>query len=480
MALSGGILGYQPMVKQASFHGSRARTRLYLGGNASGKTTAGAAELVMVATGTHPVRSVPDPLSGVVAVPAEGAVLWQVALDYGMLRDVQERALFELMPPEFIESWDRLNHILKLKNGTVIYGKSADAGRDKFQGAAVHGCWIDEEFQDYEIMREIVARTFRVRGDIWITATPLRGFSKLLYEDIYAPWEAGEVHRDKWGVADVDVIQSFSSENTYLDPDEIARSARAFSEEERVSRLFGMFSQPTGRVFPEFVPSLHVVGREQMGEVERHWPVVIGMDVGAGQSHTAAYLMVLRDDGVVLVLKEYYQASGCPLTEHVVGLRLLAGVAADGTGRMPMVHLDRTARQFAIDLASHGIPVAKSKSDHMSGFSRIREALAGDDDGNVGLVIAAECRHLVQDLPRYAWKEPVAGSDGMDRVKKKSDHSIDAFRYGLMALPHRVVLKRQSLGASINQRVAERYRALIRSRDGSKKLRDSYGHDGLG
>src|SRR5882724_11540372 len=48
------IRGYRPMPIQKQFHESKARGKVFLGGNRAGKTTAGGAETVQRMTGEHP------------------------------------------------------------------------------------------------------------------------------------------------------------------------------------------------------------------------------------------------------------------------------------------------------------------------------------------------------------------------------------------------------------------------------------------
>src|SRR5687767_6636255 len=53
--------GYNPHEKQMKFHSSPAKTRLFLGGNRSGKTVGGAVEACWYCTGKHPYRLTPKP-----------------------------------------------------------------------------------------------------------------------------------------------------------------------------------------------------------------------------------------------------------------------------------------------------------------------------------------------------------------------------------------------------------------------------------
>lgn len=60
-AISPNINGYTPHERQADFHSSDAKKRLFLGGNRSGKTVGGATESIWWLTGSHPYIQTPDP-----------------------------------------------------------------------------------------------------------------------------------------------------------------------------------------------------------------------------------------------------------------------------------------------------------------------------------------------------------------------------------------------------------------------------------
>src|SRR6478735_1737192 len=56
------VYGYKPYPGvQTDFHKAQERGRLFLAGNRSGKTVAGAVEAVWYLTGTHPFRRTPEP-----------------------------------------------------------------------------------------------------------------------------------------------------------------------------------------------------------------------------------------------------------------------------------------------------------------------------------------------------------------------------------------------------------------------------------
>lgn len=64
----------------------------------------------------------------------------------------------------------------KFYGQSVIYFKSYDQGREKFQGRAIHVIWADEEVPD-DIYTEMLMRTMTTEGIIYLTYTPIQGLT---------------------------------------------------------------------------------------------------------------------------------------------------------------------------------------------------------------------------------------------------------------------------------------------------------------
>ena len=105
-----------------------------------------------------------------------------------------EKKFFEWCPKEDIKSWYEKDRLVELYNGSTIQFKSADSGREKFQGQRIRWAWIDEEV-DKEIFEEIQARQMANQDlDIWMTLTPLKGLT-WIYNDIFEVYEDYENER---------------------------------------------------------------------------------------------------------------------------------------------------------------------------------------------------------------------------------------------------------------------------------------------
>ncbi len=213
---------YRPYPKQAEFHaaGAEHRERLLLGGNRCGKTLAGGAEVAMHLTGRYP-----DWWKG--KRFGEPIVAWASGITSESTRDVPQEKL--IGPPADRSSWgtgmipgdalgphsmartvaDALDQVIikHVTGGQSILGfKTYEKGREKWQGAALHLIWYDEE-PPVDIYNEGLARLSDNRGIALATMTPLLGMSEVVRGFIHQDVDEGEpelVDPPGWTEADDD------------------------------------------------------------------------------------------------------------------------------------------------------------------------------------------------------------------------------------------------------------------------------------
>jgi phage terminase large subunit-like protein len=153
-----------------------------------------------------------------VTFPNSRDVIQPLYFDNGM---VARGAVTPFIPPRECAEWSVTDQLLKLKNGSVITFRSADSGREKFQGLTRDWVHLDEE-PPKPIFEEIVARVGAGRGlRVFISATLLppegmAGGISWLYEELIRPWQSGTR-------PDVAVFGASIYDNPQLGRDEIAR-----------------------------------------------------------------------------------------------------------------------------------------------------------------------------------------------------------------------------------------------------------------
>lgn len=190
------LFRYQPYPKQADFHAKGAihRERLLLGANQSGKTLCGAAETAIHLTGRYPGwwegRRWSRPIRA-----------WAGSETSEVTRDGVQRLLIGepkdesqwgtgYIPHEDIASLTKRQGVAGALDGVMVEHasgghsmlgfKSYDQGRQRWQGETLDFVWFDEEPPE-DIYTEGKTRTNATDGIVFITATPLKGMSDVVY-----------------------------------------------------------------------------------------------------------------------------------------------------------------------------------------------------------------------------------------------------------------------------------------------------------
>ena len=186
---------YRPYPKQAEFHaaGATHRERLFMAGNRVGKTQCGAAEMAFHLTGLYP-----DWWAGKRFAKAVRA--WAAGVTNESTRDVVQEKL--IGPPSQREAWgtgfipgqlmlqpsmargaaDSIDTVsVKHASGgtSMLQFKSYERGREKFQGVGREVVWLDEECKA-DIYFECLTRTNETGGIVYMTFTPLQGWSEVV------------------------------------------------------------------------------------------------------------------------------------------------------------------------------------------------------------------------------------------------------------------------------------------------------------
>jgi phage terminase large subunit-like protein len=165
-----------------------------MAGNQLGKSYSGAAETAIHLTGLYPewwtgrrFRAAPR--------------LWAGSKTTEVTRDTCQRLLVGepkdearwgtgFIPAERLINWNRRSGsaanaldnvtVRHVSGATATLGfKSYEQGREKWQGETLDGVWMDEE-PPLDIYVEAITRTNTTTGPIWITFTPLLGFSEVV------------------------------------------------------------------------------------------------------------------------------------------------------------------------------------------------------------------------------------------------------------------------------------------------------------
>ncbi len=434
------------MLAHHTADGAPTKHRIFLGGNRSGKSTAG---IVADIIDCCDLEAVPPHLRKYKRwhIPIK---MFLVVVDNRIAETVAIPKLKEWCPKDqlvggsFARAYNKELNRLHFKNGSWIQVMTQRMETDAFSGADLHRVHFDEE-PLYEhgraVYGECFARLTDHNGDMLITMTPLLGMT-WLYDELYLPWQrqVGEEVED--GMAVLDTGPCYISlvdmdDNPTLDAVGRKSTEASFrTDEERQARKKGRFVSFAGRVYQEYEPSKHVLPDADVLEHfhgELRQMLVVGLDPGF--RHMAGVVWIALDhDGVWVgaelglketIIKDVAQAI------HFKNHEL--GVVPDLYPTDPAVlkRDPQTGKSDQLAYLEAGIPAVPATNDVRPGINVIRDLLKRDR-----LHIASSCTVLREQMVRYRWMTPKrAENDPAEKPVKKDDHILDALRYGIMALP---------------------------------------------
>lgn len=434
------IYGYVPHEKQLEFHKAQELERLFIGGNRSGKTTAGAAEMIYWLRGQHPHRKLPD----------DGYQMRcrSVSVDFTSgVNMIVKPAIQRWIPPSLLingsweDSYNSNDRLLTCANGAFLEFKSYDQDVIKMAGTSRHATWFDEEPPE-EIFNECNLRRLDVKGSWWATLTPLPDYGggiSWLYDTIYVP--------GKQGYRPVKIIEVLTEENPTLDKALIDQMFENMSSEERAARQRGEFIQVGGLVFPMFSPEKHVANK-------MIWPVghpktrlFMSIDLGLNDP-TAVLWHLIHDSGAVFTFKEHF-ASNMTIPQHA---KEIHRIEREEIGRQPEVRVadpamaqrsKQTGLSDRVYYMQHGIPLVGAKTNSIeTGINKMTDYLHWDDEDKIipRWYIHEDCENLIREMKRWKWKtrdskKAQAKVNKGDKPVDKDNHCIDSAKYLFSFLP---------------------------------------------
>lgn len=418
---------------------------VYQGGNRSGKTTVLCAEAAHVLFGTHRWIRRPAPRS-----------LWLVGLDW-------EWGVGEVLWPTikpFVD-WSRVCSVVWWRkgepeipraivtdDGSKLEFKSADSGREKFQGAPKDWIGLDEETPG-DVVEECEARLLDRAGYLRVAATPLK--------------------RSRWLVdltrrPDVTVVRASmraAARAGLLDLQRVESFLASLPARTRAVREFGDFAALEGLVYPEFNRITHVLrpsgdwllngegAKVAPWPLPRTWPRFAAMDFG--YSHPAAVPSLVHHLGTDTLILDL-----CPYAPHV-RVSTWAKVIRDVIPPLSRAIVCDHDSQAQGELRAGGVwtrPADKEVPIPVGlEVVGMRLMLRGSGHPGLYLVVHDETPPTHPSTGRIdahavawemeAYRYPAARSETQAQPKdlplKRDDHAMDALRYLLTEVDRGVV-----------------------------------------
>lgn len=425
------LYAYKPHAKQYKFHTSEKKTRLYIGGNRSGKTTGGAVEMCYWLMKKHPYRRLPLPEGPVRARAC--AVDFDYGVDAIIIPEIKR-----WLPPSFLkngsweDSYDRQHRTLTLANKSFLEFRSYDQDLEKFAGTSRHIIWFDEEPPQH-IYNENMARLVDTAGYSMLTMTPVEGMS-WVFDTLYTPGTEGHDL--------IDVIEIEMTENPHLSKEAIDQFLGSLDKDERAAREKGTFVTIGGKIFKNFDVDLHTIDPPNL-ESLKHWQKFVSFDHGFNNP-TAIEWHAVSPDNEVITFDEHY-ASEMTVAEHAAVFHRKEkehGFTTDFIVGDPAMHQRNgvTGTSIVQEYASHGIYIAEANNDVGIGIEKMQQYLRIRENGTPSWRISRSCPALIGEMKKLRWatyesRKLTARNNPQEKIHKKDDHACDSTRYFFTFLP---------------------------------------------
>jgi phage terminase large subunit-like protein len=410
-----------------------------LGGNRSGKTETGAFIATAWALGKEYFRGEPAwELVKDLPIPEPPNNIWVVGLDFSTLKDViwHEKLRYGrnhagLVPKDaLVKPPNDSDFKIFFKNGSVITGKSADSGREKFQSASVDLVWIDEE-PEADVFDECYQRTSDCAGKILITLTPLVDINS----GVKKPWVFDLYTDERNGATDIRFTKLSVLDNPFV-PEvekEKLKIKWAGHPEER-ARLYGDFVQRAGLVYKTWRRTAHLTPRQKISRDSYKIACIDPAPTGP----TACTWASIEPNGDMIVYDTYKQAN-LTATDHAKNI-----LAQNGGEIVDLWLIDpkgggqrnaETHRTIADLYRAAGIPV---RFPHMTpdyGVAASMEYINATLDPtsrHPKVRVFADLPDFVEEIERYVWDFYSKGEQtglSKDKPKKGFDDIMNAWQY---------------------------------------------------
>ena len=397
------IENYKPHPKQEVFHRQASPIRMLAGANRSGKSTAGLAEDVWFATGTHPHQDI--------TVPNKG---WICGPDFNnWASSTMIPKWIEMVPKDMIAEKHKNERGIetkwRLKNGSIVEFRSYDQDPSSFESSDID--WVHFDEPPPRPIFEAAYRGLTDRGGkVWFTMTP-----------IAEPW----LFRNMWlpGLRPNPLYWSASMtiwDNPYLSRENIARFEEIVSEDYKRARLYGEFLELRGRVFKTFNRTIHLVHGFWP---KPGWSVYMGVDPHVyGRKNQAALWMTITPDGDGVFYDEIWEDLTIPdLRDKIITHDYFCpedqkpGIVDRVIDTSINVREALTHTNFRQIIQQPGVGGHKlifrnadKKNLLMSGLEYINTLLTPqpDKDGvnRPRLYVDARCTRLIEEFELHGWK----------------------------------------------------------------------------
>ncbi len=420
---------YEPLPQQRKFHMSPAKFRLLGGAVGGGKSYALMAEAVM--------RSLKYEF------PLTGAIFRR---SFPELEATIIRGMLEMLPNWFYK-YNQSQHIMTLKNGSIIEFCYAESDADVIRYQSREWDWlaIDEltHFSEYQFSYLLTRlRTVKPINTKFFAGTNPGGPG---HNFVKQRWITKNCENEAYDPKDYDFVPAGVFDNPYLlenDPDYI-KSLEALPEHERKTLLEGNWDVYEGIFFPEWSADRHIVDDFDIPE---DWQLIMGWDDGTREPRSV-HVYAIDSDQRVWCVWEYYQKEE-NLTEAAENIR--RKLKENGYwGRIYKCVVDPSMKRTDSHTGLSSVEVLESmgfgfqvgnvelgNNSRVEGWRVVKSYLSHKPYEEPLLKFFRSCGNMIRTIPLLTYHEyrGGVGSKKEDLNTKQEDHAVDDLRYALMSL----------------------------------------------
>lgn len=353
---------------------------------------------------------------------------WICAPTYPDLHDFVMPAVFSAIPESWIADWSAQYLTLILKNKHRISFRSLD-DPERARGPGLDWAWIDESRKVSERAWDTMIPALSDRGGQAFFTTSTNGFD-WNYKRFWKPAQEGEP--GFWA------CRYKTSENPSIDQSEIERARRELDPLFFAQEYEADFVTFAGAIYGPAVDPCILRTDDDVKRFIPEWPridpqrtCIVAMDPGA--DHPFAMVMLVATSKGLVQVGEWMERNRT-VVQAVMAYQHLLARRSPGWPLSPMrTGIDRSQKQWLIELAQHGIYCTPAENAVVPGIQRVHSWMAS---GQFKIVESA-CPRTIEQLRNYKWADNIApdGQARRENVTKVDDDLCDALRYALMLWP---------------------------------------------
>ena len=383
------------------------------------------------------------------------SIVWCTAPTAPKLHRYVLPALQELIPNNWVKSWNIEFLDLRLRNNSLIHCQTLE-DPDQGRGQGLDAVWLDEAAELTLKHWEVIRPSLTERRGVAIFSSTPRGFD-WVYDKFYLPAEQSVPGYWACRYATID--------NPIISAEEIAEAKATMSDEMYRQEFEADFVVFQGAVYGGAVDPQVLRTDDDVRKIIPEWPqissdrqILVGLDTGA--DHPFGATKIVATESGLVVVGEYLERHRS-FVEHAASIKAMTFSHGFGPVRYA---INKNERQPMIELAQHGIFCERAQNDQVAGTERVKSWLHAHQLFFVEQLVP----RTITQMKSLRWADNYSPKDESKTVKekvyKKADELPDCVRYSLVTFPQLPSVKPASTERDISKLPAEMQSAILRNR----------------